>query len=203
MSEPFLGEIKAVGFNFAPVGWAKCYGQLIDIAQNTALYALLGTYYGGDGRVNFGLPDLRGRAIVGEGQGPGLIPKSMGERSGIEYATLSVGNMPSHTHGGSIGGTATGTFKLDASTQEGTDSSPADKIPAKSVTADLLKKSINSYTDASNKDTQMAQNTVNIDLNGGTVQVDPNGSGQAFPIRNPYQVLNYIIATTGLFPSRQ
>ncbi|MCK4259344.1 MAG: phage tail protein [Halanaerobiales bacterium] len=203
MSEPFLGEIKAVGFSFAPVGWAKCYGQLIQIQQNAALYALLGTYYGGDGQVTFGLPDLRGRAIVGEGQGPGLSNKIIGELSGIEYATLSVGNMPSHTHGASITGTATGTFKIDGSTQGGTDASPADKIPANSVTADLLKKPINSYTDASNKDTQMAQNTVNIDLSGTTAQVDPSGGNQAFGIRNPYLVLNYIIATTGIFPSRQ
>ena len=95
---PFLGQIQAFGFNFAPRGWAKCEGQLLSIAQYNALFSLLGTMYGGDGRTTFGLPDLRGRSIVGTGNGPGLSTITQGEKGGAENHTLTVGQMPSHTH---------------------------------------------------------------------------------------------------------
>ena len=96
--EPFLGQIQAFGFNFAPRGWAFCQGQLLPISQNTALFSLLGTIYGGDGRTTFALPDLRGRSIVQPGSGPGLTTISQGQRGGSESATLSANNMPSHNH---------------------------------------------------------------------------------------------------------
>lgn len=96
--EPFLGQIMPVGFNFAPRGWATCSGQLLPISQNTALFSLLGTTFGGDGRTTFGLPDLRGRSMVGVGNGPGLEPRSWGQRGGINYVTLTVSHMPSHNH---------------------------------------------------------------------------------------------------------
>ena len=98
MSEPFLGEIRAFGFNFAPRGWAMCSGQILPIAQNTALFSLLGTTYGGNGQTTFALPDLRGRAPVHQGQGPGLSNKSLGEQAGQETHTLIVTEMPAHTH---------------------------------------------------------------------------------------------------------
>ncbi len=96
--EPFLGQIMPVGFNFAPRGWALCEGQLLSISANTALFSLLGTTFGGDGRTTFGLPDLRGRSIVGVGNGPGLSPISWGEKAGAENHTLTVAQMPSHSH---------------------------------------------------------------------------------------------------------
>jgi len=96
--EPFIGQIQAFGFNFAPRGWAMCEGQLLPISQNTALFSLLGTTFGGDGRTTFGLPDLRGRSIVGMGNGPGLSSISWGERGGAENHTLSVAQMPNHNH---------------------------------------------------------------------------------------------------------
>jgi microcystin-dependent protein len=98
MSEPFLGEIRMVGFNFAPRGWATCDGQLLSIAQNTALFSLLGTQYGGDGQTTFALPDLRGRAAIHMGQGPGLSAVNIGERAGAETVTLTANQMPSHSH---------------------------------------------------------------------------------------------------------
>ena len=98
MSEPFLGEIRMVGFNFAPQGWAFCQGQIMSIAQNTALFSLLGTMYGGNGQTTFGLPDLQGRSPVGIGQGPGLSPIVQGEMAGTENVTLLASNMPMHTH---------------------------------------------------------------------------------------------------------
>ena len=98
MLEPFIGQIQAFGFNFPPRGWAFCNGQLLSIAQNTALFSLLGTTYGGDGRVTFGLPDLRGRSLVGYGNGPGLSSIQQGEMWGQEMVTLLPNNLPAHNH---------------------------------------------------------------------------------------------------------
>lgn len=96
--EPFLGQIVMFGGNFAPRGWAFCDGQLLSIAQNTALFSLLGTTYGGDGRTTFGLPDLRGRVPMHPGNGPGLTPRQLGQKAGAETHTLNVNEIPSHNH---------------------------------------------------------------------------------------------------------
>jgi len=98
MAEPFLGEIKIWAPNFAPRGWAFCDGQLLPIAQNSALFSLLGTIYGGDGRTTFALPDLRGRVPLGVGNGPGLSSHRIGERGGAETTQLTVNDLPAHTH---------------------------------------------------------------------------------------------------------
>lgn len=102
--EPFIGQIMLVGFNFVPRGWASCNGQLLSIAQNSALFSLLGTTYGGNGQTTFGLPDLRGRAPVHFGQGPGLSSYTQGEIGGTESVTLTMNNLPPHAH--SINGPA-------------------------------------------------------------------------------------------------
>ena len=98
MSEPFVGEIIMVGFNFAPRGWAFCDGQLLAIMQNQALFSLLGTIYGGDGRTTFGLPPLRGRIPLHAGTGPGLTNRRLGERSGQEQVSLNANQLPAHNH---------------------------------------------------------------------------------------------------------
>jgi microcystin-dependent protein len=98
MSEPFLGEIRNFGFTFAPRGWALCQGQLLSIQQNSALFSLLGTQYGGDGVTTFGLPDLRGRVSMGFGQGPGLSNRTQGEVAGTETVTLTSNQLPGHSH---------------------------------------------------------------------------------------------------------
>lgn len=98
MSQPFIGEIRMFGGNFAPRGWAFCNGQLQSIAENTTLFSLLGTTYGGDGQTTFGLPDLRGRVPIHFGQGAGLSARNMGEAGGAETVTLTVATMPAHTH---------------------------------------------------------------------------------------------------------
>jgi microcystin-dependent protein len=113
MADPFIGEIRTVGFNFAPRGWALCNGQLLTIAQNTALFSILGTTYGGNGQTNFALPDLQGRAPMHWGQGPGLSLHDLGESSGSETVNLLAAELPSHSH------------TLSVSSQVGTQASPA------------------------------------------------------------------------------
>lgn len=96
--DPFVGEIRCFGFGYAPSGWAQCLGQVLPIASNTALFALLGTTYGGDGRTTFGLPDLQGRVLLGAGQGAGLSPRVQGQQGGAETVALLPGQLPSHGH---------------------------------------------------------------------------------------------------------
>jgi microcystin-dependent protein len=103
MSEPFIAEIRMFGGNFAPRGWAFCNGALLAISQNSALFSILGTVYGGDGVTTFGLPDLRGRVPVGEGQAPGLSNRRLGAKFGSEEVTLTSQQMPAHTHGTAFG----------------------------------------------------------------------------------------------------
>ena len=98
MAEPFLGEIRTVSFNFAPIGWALCDGQLLSIAQNTALFNLLGTTYGGDGKTTFALPNLQGRVPVHQGTGTGLSPRLLGESAGAESIKLTIAQIPKHNH---------------------------------------------------------------------------------------------------------
>lgn len=117
MSEPFLGEIRNFGFNFAPRGWASCQGQLLSISSNTALFSLLGTLYGGDGRTTFGLPDLRGRSAISFGQGGGLSNRTQGEVGGTEQVSLTGNQVGPHTH------------EVTASSQGGS-KSPAGSVPA-------------------------------------------------------------------------
>src|SRR3954453_11695265 len=98
MASPFVGEIRAVGFNFAPTGWAQCNGQLLPLSQNTALFSLLGTFYGGDGKSTFALPDFQDQAAQSQGEGQGLTPSFVGEQSGTEFVTLLQSEIPQHTH---------------------------------------------------------------------------------------------------------
>lgn len=118
--DPFLGQIQAFGFSFPPQGWAFCDGQIMSIAQNSALFALLGTVYGGNGQTTFGLPDLRGRSIVHPGQGPGLTQITQGQVGGVENVTVLVSNMPAHNHGVSV----------SVNTANGEESAPTGKLAA-------------------------------------------------------------------------
>jgi microcystin-dependent protein len=117
--DPFLGEIRLFAGNFAPNGWALCNGQIMSIAQNTALFSLLGTTYGGNGQTTFALPDLRGRVPVHAGQGPNLSNYSLGQQGGVESVTLTTNHMPAHTH------------TLNASSNDETTNRPTNAVPAK------------------------------------------------------------------------
>jgi microcystin-dependent protein len=107
MSSPFVGEIRNFGFNFAPKGWALCNGQILSIAQNTALFSLLGTMYGGNGTTTFALPNLQGRRALHQGSGPGLTPHTIGEAAGAENSTLVLSQLPMHNHPLAEGTTST------------------------------------------------------------------------------------------------
>ena len=109
MSEAYLGEIRMFAGNFAPQNWAPCDGRLLPIAENDALFTLLGTTYGGDGQTTFGLPDLRGRLPIGMGSGPGLSPRAQGQAMGVESVTLTVAQTPAHTHAFAAGGASSST----------------------------------------------------------------------------------------------
>ncbi len=170
--EPFLGQIMYFGFNFAPRGWAHCDGQLLPISQNTALFSLLGTIYGGDGRTTFALPDLRGRVPLHMGTGAGLTPRPIGQRSGVENMTLSVNNLPSHNH------------SLVVSTANGNTASPEGNFIANAGAFD------NDF------DSNVGTGAMNSD------SVTNTGGGQSFSIIQPYLVVNACIALTGIFPSR-
>jgi len=174
MSEPYLGQIYLVGYNFTQRGFAICTGQIMSIAQNSALYSLLGTYYGGDGVSTFGLPDLRGRTPIGMGHGSGLTPREIGQRSGSETNTLTVSEMPAHSH--------TATLHGESGTPTGTNPSG------------MMLALANIYTSpGAAPDRAMAQESITVSQTGGNT-----------PVNNmqPYLVLNYQIALQGVYPSR-
>lgn len=180
MLEPFIGQIIMVGFNFAPKGWALCQGQLLSIAQNTALFSLLGTTYGGDGQTTFALPDLRGRCAIGMGQGPGLSNYYQGDVSGTESVTLIQSQIPSHTH------------QLMASRSSGTVNNPENALLGKSevTIARGNKVAVDAFASGA---PEVAMNPLAISLTGGS---QPHSNMQ------PYLVMNYAIALQGIFPSR-
>lgn len=182
--DPFIAQIIMFGGGFAPRGWAFCNGQLLSISQNTALFSILGTTYGGDGRTTFGLPDLRGRAPVHVGNGPGLSNVKLGQRGGAENHTLTLGQMPSHAHDGSgLKGT------LACNEEDGDSADPQGRSVGISA-------SDTPYNSEAN-DKLMKANDVSVSGETGM-----QGGNQAFNIRNPYLGMNYIIALQGIYPPR-
>ena len=183
MSEPFLGEIRIFGFNFNPRGWAFCDGQLLPIAQNSALFSLLGTIYGGDGRTTFALPDLRSRVPAHEGQGPGLSNYPLGSKGGAEYHTLNVNEIPPHNHSFNTSG-----LSVNIPVHNG---GPNQSSPSGNYLAN-----VDDYNSASGA-FYGTGSTVS-----GTATIGNTGGGQSFNIRQPYLTLNFCIALQGIFPSR-
>ncbi len=205
-TEPYIGQVATFGFNFCPRGWAPANGQLLSIAQNTALFSLYGTFYGGDGRTTFALPDLRGRAVVSMGQSPGLSNYPIGSKFGAETVTLNSQEMPVHNHPGSAAGvsaataTMTGTATATvAATQikvvqtRGSDSGVAERtsgtadgtISAPTVTVSLDNLAISS-----------------LDVAGLAVTTHNAGGSQAHENRTPILTMTSCVAMTGIFPSR-
>lgn len=170
MSDPFIGQITMFAGNFAPRGWALCDGQLLQISQHSALFSILGTIYGGDGRTTFGLPDLRGRVAIHAGSGPGLTPRQLGRKSGTETVTLNANQIPAHTHN-----------------MRGNSGAPDESNPQGGVPANSAATGEDLYNSASN---------VNM---GATANA---GGNQSHENMQPFQCVNFIIALTGVFPSR-
>ncbi len=172
MSEPFIAEIRVLPFNFAPKGWASCNGQLIPISQNTALFSLLGTNYGGNGTTTFALPDLRAQFVMGTGAGPGLTPRTVGEVIGTPTVSLTSAEMPAHSHGLRAGITA------------------GSSSPAGNAMAPTAVGGGNVYR-APGATTAMA-----------AASISPAGGSQPHENRQPYLGLNFCIALQGIFPPR-
>jgi len=194
MASPFVGQLMTVPYNFAPRDWATCQGQLIAISQNSTLFALLGTTYGGNGQTTFALPNLSGRAAMGWGTGPGLTNRVIGEVGGTENTTLNTTNLPGHVH--TIAPTTINAVNVKASEQapqagaflgRAIDTAPSpDMIPEFYVPAS-----------AAAGQPQLALGGVN---SAGTTGI--SGSSNAFSTMQPYLVLTQIIALFGVFPSR-
>lgn len=179
---PFVAEIRIFAGNFAPTGWAKCEGQLMSISQNTALFSLLGTFYGGDGKNTFALPDLRERVAIGIGQGPGLSNYDLGQTGGESSVILTPENLPIHNHTGTISvSSATGTTSV--ATQSTSLASPVQ--PFNGTTRTVL-----------------AHNTTSGNITNTSMTTSVAGTSTPLPIAQPYLVCNYIIALQGVFPQR-
>lgn len=193
--EVFMGTIQAFSFNFPPAGWAACYGQTLGVSQYQALFALLGTYYGGNGTTNFQLPNLQGRLPIGQGNGLGLTPRVIGEVSGTENVTATLNNLPTHTHTLSSVSAAT-TLQL---------ANPASNpVSVPTATNSFIGTSsggpgtANIYSDA--------QGTTPVPLQGVSTTVtgtlSPAGNGLPLAVMNPFLVINFSVALNGVFPSR-
>jgi microcystin-dependent protein len=172
MSDQFVAEIRIFPFNFAPTGWAFCDGQLLPISQNTALFSLLGTVYGGDGKSTFALPDLQGSVPMQPGQGQGLSLRDLGEQSGVESITLLQSEIPVHTHA------------ISASNSDGIDRIPSDQ------TGPAIGVGVSYYAPAANLTAMALQ------------ALTPAGGGLPHNNMQPYLTLNFCIALQGIFPQR-
>jgi microcystin-dependent protein len=180
MAEPFLGEIRMVGWNFPANGWALCNGQLMPISQNTALFSLLGTQFGGDGVRTFALPDLQGRVPIHQGNGTNLSPYVVGAFSGTENVTLLTTQMPSHNH------------LMGVSNQAGTVADPTNAVLAQG-------------NSGSGRETVAVSDYVSTAATGTLAPTAISVAGGSQPHSNlqPYLCVNFIIALQGIFPSRQ
>ena len=174
-SDPYLGQIMCAAFNFAPRGWARLDGQILSISQNTALFALLGTNFGGNGQTTFALPDMRGRALIHDGSGPGLTPRTIGESAGAEQVTLNTAQLPAHNH----------TVIPQGSLDDATSASPAQGVPATSA-----RKNTPIYAPGPGNVAMSSTLTTNT------------GSSAPVPLMPPYLAINCFIAVEGVFPPR-
>lgn len=190
----YIGDISIFAGTYAPRSWAFCQGQLIAVTQYQALFSILGTNFGGDGRTNFGLPDLRGRSVIGAGSGPGRTPRQIGQAGGYERVSLTTEHMATHTHTAetTVAGTMSG--QLKCVTETGTSSNPAGAYISAHAGAFLRSGTVANMNPGSVE--------VNTGALSATTTVENAGNGQAHENMHPWQVINYIICLDGLFPPR-
>lgn len=184
-TEPFIGEVKLFAFNFAPKSYSQCNGQTLSIAQNSALFALLGTTYGGNGQTTFSLPNLQGRFPISQGNGAGLPSHTIGEQSGNTNVTLLSSNLPAHMH--TLNNSQ---VKIAVNGSNGGENAPDGAFPGTNTNAAA-------YASASTPGSKFAPSAGSL---GGTTDI--TGSSYPVGIMNPYLVMNYCIALYGIFPSR-
>ncbi|GGX70515.1 microcystin dependent MdpB family protein [Tateyamaria omphalii] len=195
MSDAYIAQIMMFGGNFAPRAWAFCDGQLLAISSNTALFSIIGTTYGGDGRTTFALPDLRGRVAMHPGHGPGLTSRSLGQRGGVENVTLNTTQIPSHNHFPSATATTNTTSQMRAESRAGNVSTPA---------GNMLAGGTNIFrANAPAEDVVMdpAMVDVQVDVNVAVTEQNVGGNLSHTNVQ-PFQCVNYIICLFGIFPSR-
>ncbi|MBW1298287.1 phage tail protein [Aquimarina litoralis] len=190
--EGTIGEIRMFGGNFAPRAWAFCEGQLLAISQNDALFSIIGTTYGGDGRTSFALPDLRGRVPIGPGHGPGLTSRRQGQKGGTEYNILNVTQIPSHTH--AIAVTNPGEITLPVNT------SPGDEDEANPAAGVLANTGNDNF--ASSPTTGAKYSGNNIPVAGTQITIGNTGGNQSVNNMQPWLSTYYIICLQGIYPSR-
>ena len=189
--EDYMGTVQAFAFGFAPRGWLPCDGQLLAISQYTALFSLLGTTYGGDGRTTFGLPDLRGHCAISQGTSPGFTNRRLGEKGGSETNTLTVNQLAPHHHTVDFTGqNINSSVGVPAVNDDGT---------TDETEGNILANSTGSYAASSAADTTLA--TFNAPV-GGSMQSANTGSGTPINNMQPYLTLNYCICVEGLYPPR-
>jgi microcystin-dependent protein len=199
MSDPFISQIMIWPPNFAPRNWAFCQGQLLPISNNQALFALIGTIYGGDGRTTLGLPDLRGRVPIGAGRGPGLSFYQEGQMAGMETVTLTQLEMPVHNHTSQFNPNSGGGSLAAYDGAANQDSPASNHVLAQAQFGDLRSPTpVRAYSD------QQPNATIGgvSGGGGGNVSIGNTGGSQAHENRQPFQVLNYVISLQGTFPSR-
>ena len=196
MNNPFIGQVTLFAGNFAPRAYAFCQGQLLPISSNTALFSILGTIYGGDGRTTFALPDLRGRCAIHPGRGPGLSTYVLGERQGIERVNLNLLQLPSHNHVATFSGAQA---SLLVNSGDGDSNEPGGKYLAKAVTpavGPVPANVANMYSSTTDNTTLAVGDVV------GNMAVNNSGGSQSHENRRPFIAINYIIALQGTYPSR-
>ena len=205
--EPFMGQIMQVGFSYAPRGWLTCQGQILAISQQSALFSLLGTTFGGNGQNTFALPDSRGRMFLGTGQGPGLQPFSLGQIGGTENTTLMIPNMPAHNHTAVFtpsGGSFTGQVQAKSGiAQAQLSDTPTDGCFLANTADPEVSGTPLIYAPATSGGTPVNIGGVSVTgSTGGSVTVGLNGGTQPFSVLSPYLAVTTIIAVEGVFPSR-
>jgi microcystin-dependent protein len=194
MSDPFYGEIRFFGFSYAPRNWAVCGGQLMPVAQNEALFSLIGNTYGGDGYQTFGLPNLKGRGAVGRGQGPGTSNYRLGGNYGQEQFVLATANLPAHSH--DLARASSPVSVMASTADAGSDTAGADSYFAKSRSSTAPPISVEIYGSGDSPNVSM---TRAAQLSGQTGSV---GSAVAVNNLQPYLPLNPCICTAGIYPAR-
>lgn len=204
--EGYIGEIAMFGGDFAPIGWEFCEGQVLEIQSNPALYSLIGTRFGGDGRITFALPNLKGRCAIGQGTHPGLSPRVVGQATGTDQVALNVNQIPAHNHHAeaaitntSVGGSIEGQMLYSQSNELTND--PVNNVPA------VTSSSMNIYSGDSSDGVMMADsveaNIIHMDIAADLAVTNNEAGGDAAHTNlQPYQVISYIICLNGIYPRR-